>query len=335
MTRVIKANASQSQQARAAVLDLADFAAEARTVVLDARKDAARIVAEARAKADSAERQARQQGYAEGVARGQTDGYADGREQARAEVVRKFAEEYTELLTLGRNVVNDLTAARAEGLQHACDEIIEIAILLAGRIVSRVAAEDIEAAKANLVKVLERAHLGGQVVVKKLGGGERVVFDASKPPLGALAQTPEFSPNQRLLAFTARGRTEAIFVYDPANKRLRKIGGGCELTWFPDSQRVLWVENGGHGGNRILAMPLSSNKPKVFMDLPGSHSHEYFPRLSQDGRWLVWGASASGHEHDIADYELFLWRTDQPWDKAVRLTYNKANDRWPDIFIEK
>ena len=170
MTRVIKANASQSQQARAAVLDLADFAAEARTVVLDARKDAARIVAEARAKADSAERQARQQGYAEGVARGQTDGYADGREQARAEVVRKFAEEYTELLTLGRNVVNDLTAARAEGLQHACDEIIEIAILLAGRIVSRVAAEDIEAAKANLVKVLERAHLGGQVVVKVNSG---------------------------------------------------------------------------------------------------------------------------------------------------------------------
>ena len=59
MTRVIKANASQSQQARAAVLDLADFAAEARTVVLDARKDAARIVAEARAKAEAAERQAR------------------------------------------------------------------------------------------------------------------------------------------------------------------------------------------------------------------------------------------------------------------------------------
>lgn len=176
---------------------------------------------------------------------------------------------------------------------------------------------------------------GGQVVVKKLGGGERVAFDASKPPLGALAQTPEFSPNQQMLAFTARGRTEATFVYDPANKRLRKIGGGCELTWFPDSQRVLWVENGGHGGNRILAMPLSSSKPKVFMDLPGNHSHEYFPRLSQDGRWLVWGATASGHEHDIADYELFLWRTDQPWDKAVRLTYNKANDRWPDIFIEK
>ena len=45
------------------------------------------------------------------------------------------------------------------------------------------------------------------------------------------------------------------------------------------------------------------------MDLPGAYSHEYFPRVSNDGRWLVWGAAASGHEHDRADYEIFVWQT--------------------------
>ncbi len=176
---------------------------------------------------------------------------------------------------------------------------------------------------------------GTQVVVKKLGGGERVALELAQKLPKSHAQTPEFSPNQKLLAFTSRGRTEATYVFNPAKKHLRKIGGGCQLTWFPDSKKVLWVENGGNGGNRILAMPLSANKPKVFMDLPGKHSHEYFPQLSSDGRWLVWAATASGHEHDMADYELFIWRTDQPWDKAVRLTYNKGNDRWPDIHLEK
>ena len=176
---------------------------------------------------------------------------------------------------------------------------------------------------------------GSQVVIKELGGGERVIFDASRPPVSGRPLTPELSPDHRLLAFTARGGMEATLVYNPATKALQRMAGGCEITWFPDSRSVLWVENGGHGGNRILASALHPVKPRVFMDLPGSHSHEYFPRLSTDGKWLVWGATASGHEHDIADYEIFLWRVGRPWQEVVRLTYNQANDRWPDIFIEK
>ena len=51
---------------------------------------------------------------------------------------------------------------------------------------------------------------------------------------------------------------------------------------------------------------------RVFMDLPGAYSHEYFPKLSNDGRWLVWGATAEGHEHDRADYEIFLGKSGPP-----------------------
>ena len=69
------------------------------------------------------------------------------------------------------------------------------------------------------------------------------------------------------------------------------------------------------------------------MDLPGRRSHEYFPQLSSDGKWLVWGVTQRGHDHDTADYEIYLWEVGTPREKAVRLTRNSGNDRWPDIFI--
>ena len=71
------------------------------------------------------------------------------------------------------------------------------------------------------------------------------------------------------------------------------------------------------------------------MDLPGRYSHEYFPRLSSDGKWLVWAATAEGHEPDVVDYEIFLWKVGTSFSQAVRLTYNPANDNWPDIYVQK
>jgi hypothetical protein len=47
----------------------------------------------------------------------------------------------------------------------------------------------------------------------------------------------------------------------------------------------------------------------------------------------VWGITQRGHDHDTADYEIYLWEVGTPREKAVRLTYNSANDRWPDVFI--
>jgi hypothetical protein len=88
-------------------------------------------------------------------------------------------------------------------------------------------------------------------------------------------------------------------------------------------------------------MPIANGKPPKdyaedamkFMDVPGRRSHEYFPQLSSDGQWMVWGVTQRGHDHDIADYEIYLWHVGEPLEGAVRLTYHSSNDRWPDIFI--
>lgn len=176
------------------------------------------------------------------------------------------------------------------------------------------------------------------VVVKDLlNEKETVLFDGRRPPWDAEPSTPEllpFSPNE--LAVTLRGRPSGVFLARLAEHTLFKFSeNACEITWRPGTSELVWVEVGGRGGTLLLSSPKDRLEKKVFMDLPFSFSHEYFPRFSRDGKWLIWGASEGDHEHDLADYEIFLWKVGTPWDKAVRLTYNRANDRFPDLFIEK
>ena len=167
-------------------------------------------------------------------------------------------------------------------------------------------------------------------------GKEEIILDCTKDPVSAEIGDLEFSPqDQNLLAFSSRGKMHGVFVWDRVNNRFIKFGQGCEITWVPSGQEVIWVEGGGNGGTQILKSSITHVQQTLFMDLPGQYSHEYFPRLSRDGKWLVWAASAGGHEHDIADYEIFLWKVGTPFSQAIRLTYNAANDRWPDIFLEK
>ena len=166
MTQIIKKDDVTDQPpAQSTVLSLPDFAAEARSIILDARKEAARIAAEARAKADAASAQAEQRGYAEGHARGRGDGYADGRSQALAEAKESHEAEFGELARMVRQVVAELSAARVDTLDRAGGEILDLATTLAEKIVGRVAVADIGVAKTNLTKVLELAGGLGEVRV--------------------------------------------------------------------------------------------------------------------------------------------------------------------------
>jgi hypothetical protein len=109
----------------------------------------------------------------------------------------------------------------------------------------------------------------------------------------------------------------------------------CQPTWAPGGESLVWVEIEGKGGTRLITGEATGRARRVFMDLPGAYSHEYFPKLSNDGRWLVWGAAAEGHEHDRADYEIFVWEVGTAWETAIRLTYHPGNDQWPDLHVKR
>jgi Tol biopolymer transport system component len=184
---------------------------------------------------------------------------------------------------------------------------------------------------------------GTKIFRKKLDGDEQLIMDSEGVPEldGALLQQPELSRDGKYLAITLRGSKRETGLWDIENRKWTQTGLGCQINWTPDQTGIYWVHPTGNGGSRILKMPITAGTaPKdpsldelEFMDLPGRRSHEYFPELSSDGKWLIWAATQRGHDHDTADYEIYLWQVGSSPDKAVRLTHNSGNDRWPDLFL--
>lgn len=180
---------------------------------------------------------------------------------------------------------------------------------------------------------------GGQIVQLALASGkESVVLDSAhttglKPSAALTLQTPAVAPDGRTIAVTLRGgaRATAILSLDGA---ARLVGNGCQITWAPDGSFLYKVDHGGKQQNAIFRLDPATLKAQLWFDAPGAYSHEYFPKLDRTGRVLVYGASAGGHEHDTADYEIFLWPVDRPTGEVVRLTHHTGNDCWPDIFLD-
>jgi hypothetical protein len=191
----------------------------------------------------------------------------------------------------------------------------------------------------------------GKVFIKCVATNEeKEIFDAEKQfKKSTWAQEPEMSSNGKFLAITLRGTSRQTGIWSFDKKEWYTTGAGCEITWFPSNKSVLRMNEGqGNGSTEILKFDVDDNgKPLAipagmsidnkfrFMDLPGRRSHEYFPQVSQDGQWLVWCATIYGQEHDIYDYEVYVWKIGTPQKDAVRLTFNTGNDRWPDIFLAK
>jgi hypothetical protein len=117
--------------------------------------------------------------------------------------------------------------------------------------------------------------------------------------------------------------------------------GGQQIGWAPDGASVYWEDDAGKEGSRIAREPVVAGTPAderdpskiLLVDLPGKRSRERFPRLSNDGKWLVFAAAVNNLENDVDDFELFLWEAGAPATSATRLTFHSANDRWPDIFV--
>ena len=178
----------------------------------------------------------------------------------------------------------------------------------------------------------------------KLGSGkeEPLLDSAGVSDLdGCLLQQPELSKDGRYIAITLRGSKRETGIWDREKKVWNQTGLGCQINWTPDSSSIYWVNPTGNGGSQIFRMPIKDGKAAKelsddelrLIDLPGRRSHEYFPELSRDGRWLVWGVTQRGHDHDTADYEIYIWEVGAPAESAARLTFDAHNDRWPDIYI--
>ena len=162
-------------------------------------------------------------------------------------------------------------------------------------------------------------------------------------PAGANIQNAKYNALSGEVAFTARqsdikmnkGHWGTAIASGNSH---RGIHNGCELSWGYDQRLLFQVhpDTGINGSNRIVSVNKTNLELTTLIDLKGEFTHEYWPQQSSNGEYMVFGASRSKkeHEHDVADYEIFLWKVGRPAHEATRLTFHTGNDNWPDVFIQ-
>ncbi len=162
---------------------------------------------------------------------------------------------------------------------------------------------------------------------------------------GTPLQTPYLNPETNQLVFTAKQAAldmntghvgTAIWQNEgDGSGPIRNVLDGCEITWSSDWRSLYQVGHGGKQKTMFYRIDPQTLESTPLLDLPGDYSHEYWPKDSNDGKWMVFGASTGGHEHDVADYEMFLWEIGAPAESATRLTFHSGNDNWPDVYINQ
>ncbi|MGH1427003.1 MAG: lysylphosphatidylglycerol synthase domain-containing protein [Arenicella sp.] len=193
-------------------------------------------------------------------------------------------------------------------------------------------------------------HQGVQVVVKGLGlfGKTKVVYESGKTnkvAAGALISTPEYNPVTGQVVFTGKqsqlGMRKGFWgtAIQQTDNTHDGLYNGCQVFFSSDNSYMYQVTNGDGKydpkGNRFMRIDPTTYESVPLFDFNDSYSHIYFPKDSNDGRYMVFGGSAGGHEHDTADYEIFLWDMSKSPDYATRLSFHSGNDNWPDVYINQ
>ena len=208
-----------------------------------------------------------------------------------------------------------------------------------------------KAGNANWLNGREITYLDHGVDVTKLdivsGKSERL-FGGSGGVLGddATLFTPEHNPYTAETVFTTRQAYLNISTGHwgtalAKGDTLNGIHEGCQISWSSDFSTLYQVATGGIGKTQVMRVDSTSRQATPWFDLAGEFDHEYWPKdanveASELGV-VVLGASRGDHEHDVADYEIFLLRDANRLQGAavtpIRLTFHTGNDNWPDIYL--
>jgi len=185
---------------------------------------------------------------------------------------------------------------------------------------------------------------GHSVVRHHLSSDEsRVIFRTgvnNAMPEGALVSTPSYNPDKDQLVFTGRqsaigsntGHWGTALFQD---QRVSGVHNGCQLFWSSTGDMLFQVIPRGRQGNSFVYVDPETYEVSPMLDLQGGFSHEYFPETSNDDTHLVFAASRGkqAHEHDKADFEIFLWEIGSDPGQATRISFHSANDNWPDVYL--
>lgn len=202
-SRVIKATSTAvPQRGGLHAFHVNDVLAEARQTMLGAREEAARIIEQARQEAAAIREAARQEGYQAGLAQGVAQGMERGRQEALAAATQEFQAQQASLIESCRKMVAEIDAHRAEWLATARQDLIELAMAIARRVVRHVGERDREVVLANLEEAIRLAgrRTDVTIVINPADAEAAKVFAKSLNDLHegwehvTIVQEPEISP---------------------------------------------------------------------------------------------------------------------------------------------
>jgi Tol biopolymer transport system component len=139
---------------------------------------------------------------------------------------------------------------------------------------------------------------------------------------------PTISPDGNWLAFISDyPRTWTIHTAKLDGSDLYQYAFGCMPQYRPDGLRLAWISTGSHN---IYIGTLDGKDKELFENSIPRRPHCYFPRWSNDGEYIVFAAGPRP-DTSTSDYEICIKSI--RGGEAVRLTFNKKSDIWPDLFI--
>lgn len=171
------------------------------------------------------------------------------------------------------------------------------------------------------------------MAVDPAGGNEREVFPGPKGFGKYEIVKPRVSADGRRVVFVSNrggGKSWNTWWSELDGSRADRVGTGCEPGWFPDGRRVTWVrEREMKERVGVCVRPIDGGDFAPLQDDDAPRGHEYFPTVTPDGRWLLWGSCRPGehaHTDGASNYQLFA--RELPDGKPVRLTFDGFNNRW-------
>lgn len=145
---------------------LNDVLHEAKQTVASARQEAAELVEQARRQAGAIRQTAKKEGYEAGFAEGRKAGHEAGRKEAFEASRKEFAEQQASLIAMFGQVVDEINAKRADWWAAARQDLVELAIAIARRVVRCVGDRDREVVAAVLQEAVELAGKRSEITIR-------------------------------------------------------------------------------------------------------------------------------------------------------------------------
>ena len=170
--------------------------------------------------------------------------------------------------------------------------------------------------------------------VKAAGGRAKQIFPRrNNRDWGCHVIKPRVSSDGRYAAFVSEcGGAWSTWYAKLSSQRAVYIGQGCEPGWFSGQRKAAWIDSvGTASGTGIYAFDLRRRKSSELHDAGSPWGVEYFPSISRDDRYLLFGAcpDTGDRSHVSANFQIFV--KDLESKRLRRLSNNGATDRWPKL----